>query len=64
VLNDTGTFGYYEANVNDEDPDFVMNGTIDVINQQLPLPLQQASSYSSSSSSSSSINTTTSGSSE
>jgi hypothetical protein len=34
VLNDTGTFNYYEANVNQEDPDFVMNGTITVVAQQ------------------------------
>jgi plastocyanin len=34
VLNDTGTFNYYEANVNQEDPGFVMNGTITVVAQQ------------------------------
>jgi len=34
VLNDTGTFNYYETDVNEEDTDFVMNGTIDVIDQQ------------------------------
>jgi plastocyanin len=34
VLNDTGTFNYYEANVNEEDEDFVMNGTITVVPQQ------------------------------
>jgi plastocyanin len=34
VLNDTGTFGYYETDVNNEDQDYVMNGTIDVISQQ------------------------------
>ena len=34
VLNDTGTFNYYETDVNDEDTDFVMNGTIEVIDQQ------------------------------
>ena len=34
VLNDTGSFNYYEANVNEEDPEFVMNGTITVVAQQ------------------------------
>jgi plastocyanin len=34
VLNDTGSFNYYEANVNEEDPNFVMNGTITVVAQQ------------------------------
>jgi plastocyanin len=34
VLNDTGSFNYYEANVNEEDLDFVMNGTITVVGQQ------------------------------
>ena len=33
-MNDTGTFSYYETDVNEEDTDFVMNGTIDVIDQQ------------------------------
>jgi hypothetical protein len=36
VLNNTGTFGYYETDVNNEDQDYVMNGTIDVISQQGP----------------------------
>jgi plastocyanin len=34
VLNDTGTFNYYETDVNEEDTDFVMNGTIEVVDQQ------------------------------
>ena len=34
MLNDTGTFNYYETDVNDEDTDFVMNGTIEVNDQQ------------------------------
>jgi len=34
VLNDTGTFSYYETDVNNEDQDYVMNGTIDVVSQQ------------------------------
>jgi plastocyanin len=32
-LNDTGTFNYYETDVNEEDTHFVMNGTI-VVDQQ------------------------------
>lgn len=31
VLNDTGKFNYSEKDVNQDDPDFVMEGTIDVI---------------------------------
>lgn len=33
TMNDTGSFSYSESDVNDEDPDFVMNGTINVVNQ-------------------------------
>ena len=33
VLNDTGSFGYYEADVNNEDLDYIMNGTINVVDQ-------------------------------
>ena len=33
MMNNTGSFGYYEADVNNEDPDFVMNGTINVLDQ-------------------------------
>lgn len=33
TFNDTGTFNYFEADVNSDDPSFVMNGTISVINQ-------------------------------
>ena len=36
VLNETGTFNYYETDVNNEDQDYVMNGTIDVASQQGP----------------------------
>jgi hypothetical protein len=36
VLNDTGTLNYYETDVNNEDQDYVMNGTIDVVSQQGP----------------------------
>jgi hypothetical protein len=31
VLNDTGKFNYSERDVNQDDPDFVMEGTIDVV---------------------------------
>ena len=34
VLNDTGKFSYYETDVNNENEDYVMNGTIDVVSQQ------------------------------
>lgn len=33
TFNDTGTFNYFETGVNNDDPSFVMNGTIHVINQ-------------------------------
>jgi plastocyanin len=36
VLNETGTFNYYETDVNNEDQDYVMDGTIDVVSQQGP----------------------------
>jgi plastocyanin len=32
-FNNTGTFNFFEADVNSDDPSFVMNGTISVINQ-------------------------------
>jgi plastocyanin len=35
VVNNTSTFNYYEANVNNEDEDFVMEGEITVVNQPL-----------------------------
>jgi plastocyanin len=34
VLNDTGSFNYYQTDVNNEDEDYVMNGTITVVDQQ------------------------------
>ena len=34
VLNDTGTFNYYQTDVNNEDTDYVMNGTITVVDEQ------------------------------
>jgi plastocyanin len=36
VLNDTGTYNYYEANVNENDEDFVMRGNITVISGGSP----------------------------
>jgi hypothetical protein len=36
LLNDTGTFNYYETDVNNEDQNYVMNGTITVVDQQDP----------------------------
>jgi plastocyanin len=36
VLNNTGTFNYYETDVNNEDQDYVMNGTITVVDQLNP----------------------------
>jgi hypothetical protein len=33
VMNDTGTFGYYEADVNNEDTDYIMNRTINVVDR-------------------------------
>jgi len=33
VMNNTGSFGYYQADVNNEDTDYVMNGTINVVDQ-------------------------------
>ena len=36
VMNDTGSFGYYETDVNNEDTDYVMNGTINVVDQSMP----------------------------
>jgi hypothetical protein len=33
VMNNTGSFGYYQADVNNEDTDCVINGTINVVNQ-------------------------------
>jgi plastocyanin len=35
VLNDTGNYNYYEANVNDNDRDFVMRGKLTVTSDQI-----------------------------
>ena len=43
VMNNTGSFGYYQADVNNEDTDYVMNGTINVVDQYAALlPLRPA----------------------
>ena len=34
LLNDTGTYNYYEANVNENDEDFIMRGNITVISSE------------------------------
>lgn len=39
TFNDTGTYTYYEKDVNEDDPAFVMNGTVTVINQPESLSL-------------------------
>jgi plastocyanin len=33
VLNDTGTYNYYESNVNENDEDFVMRGNVTIISE-------------------------------
>ena len=43
TFNDTGTFNYFETDVNNDDPSFVMNGTITVINQPESLTSSPAS---------------------
>jgi len=37
TFNKTGSFEYFEKNVNNQDPKFVMDGTITVVNQPSPL---------------------------
>lgn len=37
TFNDTGTYNYFETDVNNDDPSFVMNGTINAIDQVNPL---------------------------
>ena len=32
-MNNTGSFDYYQADVNNEDTEFVMNGTINVVDK-------------------------------
>jgi len=36
LLNDTGNFSYSESDVNQEDPSFVMEGTITAVNSEVP----------------------------
>jgi plastocyanin len=43
AFNDTGTYTYFEKDVNEDDPGFVMNGTINVINQPESLTSSSAS---------------------
>jgi plastocyanin len=38
VLNDTGKFSYSEKDVIEDDPDFVMKGTINVVGSNIPEP--------------------------
>lgn len=44
MFNDTGTFNYFETDVNSDDPSFVMNGTINAIDQVNPLTNANATS--------------------
>jgi hypothetical protein len=44
VMNNTGSFGYYETDVNNEDTDYVMNGTINVVDQSMPQTITTANS--------------------
>jgi hypothetical protein len=56
VVNDTGTFNYYETGANNEDEDFVMNGTIIAASDQQNSPnLPNTSTGSSSNSNSTGI---------
>lgn len=43
VVNNTGSYYYNEADVIEDDPDFVMEGTIEAVNQQQPLQLLSSS---------------------
>lgn len=43
AFNDTGIYTYFEKDVNEDDPSFVMNGTITVINQ--PESLTSSSAF-------------------
>jgi plastocyanin len=43
VVNDTGSYYYYEADVIEDDPNFVMEGTIESVNQQQTLQLLSSS---------------------
>src|SRR5215210_7023181 len=43
VVNDTGSYYYYEADVIEDDPNFVMEGTIEAVNQLRPLQLLSSS---------------------
>jgi plastocyanin len=43
VFNDTGAYTYFEKDMSEDDPGFVMNGTITVINQPASLTSSSAS---------------------
>lgn len=58
VLNDTGTYKYYEANVNENDEDFVMRGNITVISEGSPDGSTTATNTTSMSSGDNSANST------
>ena len=45
TFNDTGMYTYFEKDVNEDDPAFVMNGTIDVINQPESLPSSSSDGF-------------------
>lgn len=45
TFNETGMYTYFEKDVNEDDPAFVMNGTIDVINQPESLPSSSSGSF-------------------
>jgi hypothetical protein len=43
MMNNTGSFSYYEEDVNNEDTDFIMNGTINVVDQSDTPPIATGS---------------------
>ncbi|HZD35463.1 MAG TPA: hypothetical protein VE130_09685 [Nitrososphaeraceae archaeon] len=47
TFNDTGSFNYFETDVNSDDPSFIMNGTITVVNQPESLTSSSTSGSSS-----------------
>jgi hypothetical protein len=47
IFNKTGSFEYFEKHVNDNDPNFVMNRTITVVNQPAALSLSKQGNTSS-----------------
>lgn len=57
IVNNTSTLNYFEANVNNEDEDFVMEGQISVVDQPLPTTVTAIADPSTQSSTSLSNNT-------